>query len=109
LAGDDPRASAENFARFVGRPAEPEADGMIIRLDRGWLRFRAHREPRFAAGGDGLAALPCVESVTLATEDLSHVGGELSRADIAPLSQSDGGIVFGPDDAMGVRLRIVKA
>lgn len=108
IVGDDPSASAERMARFVGRLAEPEVGGMIISLDRGWLKFRSHRQAQLEAGGDPLSSPPFVASVTLTTNDLPRAGAELRRANIAPLRQSDNEIVIGSEDAMGVKLRIVK-
>lgn len=107
LATDDPQVSAQRLARFVGRTIESEDGEMIVKLDRGLLRFRSHREAQLAAGTDLLPSPPCVESLTLTAQDLLRTRVELRQANITPLRESESEIIIGATDAMGVKLSII--
>jgi catechol 2,3-dioxygenase-like lactoylglutathione lyase family enzyme len=93
----DAAASADRFARLVGVAATPTADGLVLSLPRGRVRFTAGEPyPDVAA-----PALPFIAGVTIRTDDggaaIRRIAGTAGR-------ETAGGFLVPPAEAGGAAL-----
>ena len=105
FATADPRASAEGFAQFCGRGIEDVGDGqLVIKLDRGVLRFLPHERAGQRLGGARLPPPPQVAAIVMRTSDLNSARAHLSQVGITPMLDQPAEVIIGADWAMGAAL-----
>lgn len=93
----DPAASADRFARLVGGAATPTADGLVITLPTGQVRFTAG-EPY---PGVTAPALPFIAGATIRTDD---GGAAIRRIAGAAGRETTDGFLVPPAEAGGATL-----
>ncbi|WP_439579634.1 VOC family protein [Elioraea sp.] len=93
----DPAESAARFARLVGVAATPLAEGLVLTLPRGRVRFTSAD----AYPGVATPSLPFIAGVTLGTDD---AGAAIRRIAGAIGRETAGGFLVPPERAGGAAL-----
>ncbi len=89
----DPAAAAARFARFLGRPAEENAAGRVVRLDRGRLQLVEPEAFADIVPGVGLPGLPFMAAYGIAVHSTAALEAVLRAGGLAFIRQHGGVLV----------------
>ncbi len=104
----NPGEAALRYSRFLGRRAEPDGASIVLRLDRGALRFV---DPRGAAERFGRISkppMPAVGAVTLTSHDLDKTRYFLLSQGLRPGAIDPTHLLIDASEALGVHLVILS-
>ena len=104
----NPAESASRFARFVGKTVERDAGTLVIRLDRGRLRFVDARGGAEHFGRVSRPPMPAVGAITLTTEDLDKTRYFLLSEGLRPGAINPSHLLIDESEALGVHVVIVQ-
>lgn len=103
----DPREVATRFSRFLGRSMQRDGSSLIIRLDRGAVRFVDARGAAERFGRISRPPMPAVGALTLTSRDLDKTRYFLLSQGLRPGAIDPTHLLVDEAEALGVHLVIV--
>ena len=104
----DPIEAANRYARFVGRAVELDGNSLVVRLDRGQLRFVDARGGAEHFGRVSRPPMPAVGAITLTSEDLDKTRYFLLSNGLRLGAINPTHLLIDESEALGVHIVIVQ-
>lgn len=107
IVSADPQDSAARFSRFLGRSIVRDGSSLLVKLDRGGLRFVDARGAAERFGRISRPPIPAVGAITLTTHDLDKTRYFLLSQGARPGAINPTHLLIDESEALGVHLVIV--
>lgn len=103
----DPREAAARYGRFLGKLVERDGSSLVVRLDRGALRFVDARGAAERFGRISRPPMPAVGAITLTSRDLDKTRYYLLSQGLRPGAIDPSHLLIDASEALGTHIVIV--
>lgn len=107
IVTSDPSETAGRYGRFLGKIVEQDASSLLVRLDRGALRFVDARGAAERFGRLSRPPMPAVGAVTLTSRDLDKTRYFLLSQGLRPGAIDPTHLLIDESEALGTHIVIV--
>ena len=103
----DPREAAARYSRFLGRPVTRDGSSLVVRLDRGAVRFVDARGAAERFGRISRPPMPAVGAITLTSRDLDQTRYYLLSQGLRPGAIDPSHLLIDESESLGTHIVIV--
>jgi hypothetical protein len=104
VVAEDPAAAAASYARLLGAPPQPIAEGLLVQTGSAPIAIASRWKlgHRLQGAGLPLRTRPLVAALFVRVADRARAASALRRNGIAPIALADGSFAVSAQDAHGI-------